>query len=381
MKKMDNSSNFRAQMSFLVSVLLHGAAVFFLALGPMLLSSKKGDAESHTVDFSIETAQTAPSAAAVQTVVQPPPAQLAPAVEQPKPVAQPEVAVVKPAVVKAPIKKSAPKKIAIAKNTSPAPTQKIAPQEVLPAENSESPLEKSETKTVESSDVVVAQNELPEKDVEHKEVVKETEETKVETAPVEEKNEVEEATPVAADEEFNSEKPAKTPATNPVVDESTKAVEPAPLPPPVIKQAPVTTNSSAQPIAQAATPATNAASAGDASGNIAAASAASGVAVTQSYTGLKQMSGNKPPSYTHEMRMDKMQGAGQLVYYVGKDGSVSQLRVTRSTGYAELDKAAVDAFSKYKFVPGQDGFTVHDFEFSLKGPAISDASRLRTTMK
>jgi len=71
----------------------------------------------------------------------------------------------------------------------------------------------------------------------------------------------------------------------------------------------------------------------------------------------------------------------RIFSFVNKDGSVNQVQLTKSTGYADLDQAAIDAFSKYKFVPGQEGFTVHNFEFSLKGPAISDVGRLRTTMK
>jgi TonB family protein len=58
---------------------------------------------------------------------------------------------------------------------------------------------------------------------------------------------------------------------------------------------------------------------------------------------------------------------------------VRDLRLTRSTGHAELDQAAMDAFRKYKFVPGQEGYTVHNFEFDLTGPAEAANGRLRAT--
>lgn len=80
------------------------------------------------------------------------------------------------------------------------------------------------------------------------------------------------------------------------------------------------------------------------------------------------------------MRIKKLQGRGQLIYYVKKDGTIGDIKLSQSTGSKELDQAALNAFSKYKFVPGQDGYTKHDFEFSLSGPGQNDSGRLRTTM-
>ncbi|OFZ16313.1 MAG: hypothetical protein A2Z20_07625 [Bdellovibrionales bacterium RBG_16_40_8] len=100
--------------------------------------------------------------------------------------------------------------------------------------------------------------------------------------------------------------------------------------------------------------------------------------VTQDYTGLRQLAGNKPPAYTRDMRLKNLQGHGQLVYYVTKIGEVRDVRLTQSTGSTILDSAALEAFSKYKFVPGQEGYTIHNFEFALKGPAELDGGRLRS---
>ena len=104
------------------------------------------------------------------------------------------------------------------------------------------------------------------------------------------------------------------------------------------------------------------------------------ITVTQNYLSLRQMPGNQPPAYTHDMRLKREQGSGQLVYFVNKDGTVSDLHLTKSTGYPELDQAALQAFSKYRFVPGQEGYTIHNFDFVLNGPALQEAGNLRTSM-
>jgi TonB family protein len=95
------------------------------------------------------------------------------------------------------------------------------------------------------------------------------------------------------------------------------------------------------------------------------------VTVEQSFTELRQVPGNRPPQYTREMRLKKMEGKGQLIYYVNKDGQVSDIRLVESTGYPILDQEAMNAFKRYKFVPGQEGYTVHNFEFRLTGPSDS----------
>jgi protein TonB len=159
-----------------------------------------------------------------------------------------------------------------------------------------------------------------------------------------------------------------------------KSVEPAaqnvPIEPTKEAAAPITTEP----------PGANAGTAGPASEsevvapaqNTSTTTSAAPVQPVQSFLSLTQLPGNRPPVYSREMRVRQAQGRGQLVYLVTPDGTVKNIRLTKSTGFKDLDRAAVDAFSRYKFVKGQSGYTVHDFEFSLKGPAIQDASRLRT---
>ena len=344
---MKNPIGYRAQISFVVSMILHGGVIVLIAVGPTLLNQMNnkglpfGKDQATPVEFTTvsEPAQTLAPAAAPVTIEAPT------VVEAPAP----KVAKVK----KVTFAKSAPVKSSTTKSVTTTEVPAIEPQPAIPAENSETPIE-----------TVVAANEV----------------SKTEVAPApalaEEPPPEIEPTTSATDEAFADVKTTqKTQAPQEAMkaEEAPKAVEAAPLPAPKVKGAAAEGNSAGQAVAAAATTAP--------AGTLADASAASGVQVTQSYTGLKQMAGNKPPSYSRDMRLQKMQGAGQLVYFVNKDGSVSQLRLTKSTGVATLDKAAVDAFSKYRFVPGQEGYTMHNFEFSLKGPTMSDSGRLRTSMK
>lgn len=101
--------------------------------------------------------------------------------------------------------------------------------------------------------------------------------------------------------------------------------------------------------------------------------------VKQNFLQLRQAAGNKPPKYPERARLDRAEGAGQLKYFVTKDGQVTNLALTQSTGHKELDQAAIDSFKDFRFVPGQEGYTVHNFKFALKGSELPSRGRLRTT--
>ena len=45
-------------------------------------------------------------------------------------------------------------------------------------------------------------------------------------------------------------------------------------------------------------------------------------------------------------------GAGICVLYIRDDGTVSRAEMLKSTGQPILDKASIDAFSKWRFIPG-----------------------------
>jgi len=57
------------------------------------------------------------------------------------------------------------------------------------------------------------------------------------------------------------------------------------------------------------------------------------------------------PHVPTEARVKHFKGAGVFVAHVRPDGSVSRVTIERSTGHAILDKASIDAFSQWRFVP------------------------------
>ncbi len=96
------------------------------------------------------------------------------------------------------------------------------------------------------------------------------------------------------------------------------------------------------------------------------------------YTDLRQNSGNQPPVYPLEARRNHREGEVELLYQVTSEGRVTNLKVSRSSGHEDLDQAAVKAISKYKFIPGQEGWAKHPVQFSLTGQTATLPSRLRT---
>jgi protein TonB len=97
-----------------------------------------------------------------------------------------------------------------------------------------------------------------------------------------------------------------------------------------------------------------------------------------SYLELKQFSGNKPPEYPLSARKDARQGEVGLLYRVAKDGRVAEVQIAKSSGHSDLDDAAVKAVSKFKFVPGQEGWAKQPVVFKLTGVASALPSKLRS---
>lgn len=96
------------------------------------------------------------------------------------------------------------------------------------------------------------------------------------------------------------------------------------------------------------------------------------------FTELKQSKGNKLPIYPLSARRDKRQGQVSLVYRVTKEGRVTDIQVEQSSGHEDLDKAAMQAISNFRYEPGQEGWARHPVSFTLKGEATTSPSRLRT---
>jgi len=92
---------------------------------------------------------------------------------------------------------------------------------------------------------------------------------------------------------------------------------------------------------------------------------------------LRQNPGNVPPQYPYQSRLKKHQGVTRLLYYVTPEGRVQNLKVIKSSGYKELDLEARRAILKYRFYPGQQGYTVQNVNYRLMGKAKEIPSGLR----
>ena len=57
------------------------------------------------------------------------------------------------------------------------------------------------------------------------------------------------------------------------------------------------------------------------------------------------------PILPEQARLKHLAGSGIFTLYLWSDGRVRHVAVTRSTGHAILDKAAVDTLSKWRYGP------------------------------
>lgn len=58
------------------------------------------------------------------------------------------------------------------------------------------------------------------------------------------------------------------------------------------------------------------------------------------------------PKVPVEAKVKHLKGAGVCVVHVRSDGTVSHAEMLRSTGEKILDEASIDAFSRWRFIPG-----------------------------
>lgn len=91
---------------------------------------------------------------------------------------------------------------------------------------------------------------------------------------------------------------------------------------------------------------------------------------------LKPMPGNKDPQYSKDDRLARRQGEVKFMAEVSKAGSLSNIRLLKSSGHKSLDLSAYRAFKNFRYQPGQQSFVVKSFVFTLKGPAQQLPSRL-----
>lgn len=87
---------------------------------------------------------------------------------------------------------------------------------------------------------------------------------------------------------------------------------------------------------------------------------------------LSQLPGNKKPTYPEEDRLNGTEGRVILTAYVTQEGLLEQLRITQGSS-PSLNDSAWQAFSKYRFKPGQEGWVRQVFNFKLVGePQITE---------
>ncbi len=139
------------------------------------------------------------------------------------------------------------------------------------------------------------------------------------------------APPPAAEESAETpeivESPVATP--DPVVD----------LPPRPVLTVPTTVDPAPQPVALPTAPAAPR-----------AAPPAPPSIVQASDLSARMVSG-KPPRYPIESRRKKEQGTVVLSLVLGLDGQIASISVSRSSGFARLDDAALDAVRKWRWEP------------------------------
>lgn len=87
--------------------------------------------------------------------------------------------------------------------------------------------------------------------------------------------------------------------------------------------------------------------------------------------------GNPSPIYPQQDRLLGRQGLAVVVGRVANDGSVISVQLERSSGSATMDQEAMKTFSKWKFMPGQQGLVRKPFQFVLTGAAKELPARLR----
>lgn len=306
-----------------LSIMVHCLAVAAIALHPQHISEPQGEA----VEITTGEDSTTPGAAdaPAEKVTEAPP-KAEPKAEVKAPVAPPQPAPVVEKPVEKPVAKvakpAAPKKVAVAKK---AAVQKAEPVEKQP----------------ENLDPAISED--------------------VQTAPVEQQAE---QTPAETQEEVKPLPVKETAQASAAAEEETEAAASESAKPvdPVAAAAPAGASDEINNLTQG--------------GDLGHGGATKAGAVD--YAELKQMSGNRAPAYPFSARRDRRQGNVELLYHVTKAGTVTDVQVATSSGSDDLDKEAVRAISKFRFVPGQEGWARHPVQFNLKGDTAAAPSRLRT---
>lgn len=361
------------------SLLLHSGFVLMLATMPNWRDIPMGTTEWTEVAIITEAPPLGNTPQPVITDLPPQPATVKAVKEEPKtpdPKADTNAVIVaKP--------KPAPKKKAVKAKAKPAKKKQVAkkappPPARLPEKNEPEPTPEPELQEMSPVVVAKADNPPPPSNIEsleesdayqdfQKEQLADNDPVPAENDPLEEINqEVEELENeeglIAADPNIESDSDLK--------DEAESNTEATAI-------APVASHALAEPLASR----TKASSSLPPKGaqNQAAGGRLGIPAGARLNTDLRQHPGNVPPVYPAVARQNAWEGTVALAYTVSPQGKVTRVKVIRSSGYQILDREAMRAISRFRYLPGQQGKTFHPVTFRLTGPAQQSPSRLRTS--
>lgn len=358
MSKNYKSIEWKTAVCLVFSVGLHAGLIYYVALTQF--GNGSSDVNQAGVAAPVEFQTVAPTEP-IPVSNETPAVKEEVKVEAPK--SEPKSESVKPAIKPEP-------KIEVSRpvtNDLPAPKSKIAkvlPKKVVAPISNDSP-------------VVVAKNEekQPEPEIEKEKMeevmpVEKVESMNIEKEVAHEKAVREELVEKILKDEPNPEQLTIEQGTPKIVEQ-----EPAPAPAPVVapeaKPAPAATTQAQQPAPTAK---------GDAKTTVASTAPSNeGKALpVKNDSELKAMPGNKDPQYSSNDRLARRQGEVKFMAEVAADGSISNIRILKSSGHRSLDLAAYSAFKSYRYYPGQQSYVVKSFVFTLKGPAQVLPSRLGT---
>ena len=89
----------------------------------------------------------------------------------------------------------------------------------------------------------------------------------------------------------------------------------------------------------------------------------------KSYTSLVEIPGNPSLIYPEEARKQKQEGSVTILYFVDDSGLVEQIQLLESSGFPNLDNAALRTYSRHQFLPGQSGWYKQQVHFKLNQPS------------
>ncbi len=83
------------------------------------------------------------------------------------------------------------------------------------------------------------------------------------------------------------------------------------------------------------------------------------------------------PDYPIQDKLKGHQGDVVLLYSLKSDGSVTNIRIFKSSGHRSLDLSAAKALAQYRYPEGRVVEVIKTFSFRLKGPSVETPSRWR----